>query len=494
MAERILLSNCNLYYNDAIHYGVHLLIDDQRIVNVIQDTDDLPVDAYKVDLTGKFVYPGFVDTHTHSFEGGLYTGGLNLSQCSSIADVLDAIQTHIRLVDPDTTLFCWAFDENKIREKRFPSAAELRGLSDKLEIIIRRIDGHSCVINHILATKLGRNPELIHRGGENDHIVHHLHHNLDEASIINAYDVASQQALKGGFTSIHTMVGDADNSITHYRLLDRVKHQFPVRYLLYPQSFNLEQALDAGASRIGGCILADGSFGSYTAAIGEKYLGREGNGVLYHDSDFWMDFISQAHKHNLQVAIHCIGDRAIKQINDVYLHLNRTDPKDLRHELIHMELTPDFLIDEIAASGANAVVQPSFDLYWGGEGQYYEQVLGKERTLQMNRFNTLVHKGVNVCFGSDWYITELDALQGIFAAVNHHNPKERITIDEAIRAYTINAARLSHDEHEYGLIAPGYYADLCVYDSPLDDLVDAQNITPRLISVYSHGKLVHHNE
>jgi predicted amidohydrolase YtcJ len=319
--------------------------------------------------------------------------------------------------------------------------------------------------------------------------VHWFHQNLSEQTVLSAYHQASEIAAANGFTTIHTMVGDAQNSIMHYKFLQNHLEQFGVEFILYPQSFNLKAALEVGATRIGGCILADGALGSHTAALRQPYTDDPASeGTLYHDNSFWEKFITEATGNNMQVAVHCIGDKAIKQINDVYLKLYKKHKHDLRHELIHCELTPDDLVEEIVKSHAVPVMQGAFDLYWGADDGFYHKVLG-ERYKQMNRFRTFKDKGVTITGGSDWYITELDALQGIRAAVQHHNPLERLDIYAAIDMYTKNAAWLSHDEHRLGQLSIGYDADFVCLSA--DILTDTGLATATVQATYKQGKQIY---
>jgi predicted amidohydrolase YtcJ len=285
------------------------------------------------------------------------------------------------------------------------------------------------------------------------------------------------------------MVGDANMSIGHYSLIQENLANFGVDYVLYPQSFNIEAALEVGAQRIGGCILADGSLGSYTAALYESYQGRPIRGNLYQTDAYWSDFITRAHHHNLQVGVHCIGDRAITQINSVYLALANSDPKDLRHQLIHCEITDDALVNQIKASGAVPVMQPMFDRLWGGENGFYAKVLGKERAENMNRFATMFSKGIKITGSSDWYITELNIVKSLDAAMNHHSPAEALTAGQAIDIYTKNAAWLSHDEGVKGQLLTGLLADFTVLNYDLKK----PGADKRVVATIKEGKLLYEN-
>ncbi|MFO7660641.1 MAG: amidohydrolase [Candidatus Cloacimonadaceae bacterium] len=483
-----------------------LLVKDGLISEVIRGALPHLGDIEIIDLQGCHVFPGFIDTHTHSFEGGLYSQSLDLSQATTLKQVLEMIDAYYSKGKTEKTeqLDAFRFDENKTDAGRFPYVSELDKVCPDIPLVLRRIDGHSSVVNNAAWKKfynsnqaklsadllpLNFSPDFILRGGLNDQLVHWFHANSPQQVILKAYQNASRIALANGITTVHSMVGDSQQSIMHYEWLRDNLDKFEVGYILYPQSFNLKAALDAGATRIGGCILADGALGSYTAALRQPYQNKsDTTGQLYQTDEFWKGFINQASEHNLQVAVHCIGDKAIRQINDVYLSLSRKGNRDLRHQLIHCELTPDDLLDEIVQSGAIPVMQPAFDLYWGAEDGFYQKVLGTDRKNQMNRFRTFFQRGVPITGGSDWYITELDALQGIRAAVSHHNPEERISPFEAVKMYTVNAAFLSHDENRLGRLETGFEADFVCLEDDILDVVKLDRASVR--ATYKQGREV----
>jgi len=493
---KVLYYNAKIYQNDEYSPPAYaLLVESGLIQAIFNKHDTVPHDALAIDLNGDFIYPGFIDTHTHSYEGGLYANGIDLMDCRTIAEVLESLSAGIRArnTGDDSSYYAWRLDETKLRENRFPTLAEVDAICPRANLLIRRIDGHSCLANSHARKQIADlkdySPEVL-RAGANDRAVYWFHRNTDDETILAAYHTAARIALKGGFTGIHTMIGDAQMDITHYSLLRQHLRDYPIEYTIYPQTFNIEAALKAGAERIGGCILADGSIGSHTAAVSKPYLDApDARGELYHPDDFWKDFINKAHQHGLQVAVHCIGDRAIRQINDIYLHLAQTVPKDLRHQLIHCELTPIDLIRQIKQSGAVPVMQPAFDKYWGGESGFYATKLGVERAQMMNRFSSMFKAGITITGGSDWYVTELDALQGIFAAIHHQTCSERLSITEAIDIYSKNAAWLSHSENKTGQIKPGFQADFTILNQQLD--YDADPGKYQISKVIKRGEIVY---
>lgn len=429
--------------------------------------------AKKIDLNGSFVYPGFIDTHTHSFEGGLYSLAVDASKADKIADLLDLLAEAPKI---GGMIFAYNFDENNILEQRFPLLKEIDKIFPDFPFLLRRIDGHSCLINSFAFEKItwGKNIPIgfdgVLRKTHNDIVAHWFHRNLDNESIIQAYEKAATIAIEGGFTTIHTMIGDADNDALHFELINNYKKNLPIEYILYPQIFNIGKALELGSNRIGGCILADGSFGSYTAAISKPYANKPTEkGILYQSQSFWNKFVEEAHNNDLQVAIHAIGDAAISQILSAYEKAQVKNPKNLYHQIIHNELNTDDMIERMQVAKVSAVMQPMFDRLWGGKNGFYRKVLGNDRAKKCNRLRTIYNKNILLTGGSDWYITELNATKELHAAINIHNENERLSSSQAVELFTINAAKLSNDSSRLGKIQKNYQADFTCFESEISD-------------------------
>ncbi len=486
-----------LFYNAFVYtgqekYTIHALVVENGVITELFEAKPFLTDVKEINLDGKYVYPGFTDTHTHSFEGGLYSLCADTYNCSTISEALDVLSQ----VEPvGGMVFGWRFDENRITEKRFPTLSELDKLYPDIPIILRRIDGHSAVINSCAMKRIGR--DIKHENGlvrkeYNDVAAHWFHRNISENGVFAAYAKAAEIALRGGFTCIHTMAGDADYDLLTYPVLKNNLNRFPVEFVPYPQMFDIDKAVNFESGRIGGCILADGSFGSYTAALNSPYSNTDIRGILYQTDEFWEKFVAQAHERNLQIAVHAIGDRATEQIINAVEKAQLKKEKDLRHELIHNELITDRNIDRMKKLGMSAVMQPMFDRLWGGRNQFYSRVLGVERAWKTNRFKTIYDKGVLLTGGSDWYITELDVIQQLYAVTHTHNPAQSLSASEAIKIYTENAAKLNFEEDKKGKIAVGYIADFSVADS---DLLDVDRIREASITdVIRSGKIEYHAE
>ncbi len=430
-------------------------------------------DVEKIDLKGCFIYPGFIDTHTHSFEGGLYTLNANMESVTGLSEVFEILS---KTKPVSGKIFAFHFDENNIKEKRFPTINELDKIFPDIPLILRRIDGHSCVINSKAAKLIDWEKPLPSTfdghlfGRANGKASNWFHRELSDEAILKSYQQSANIALQNGHTAIHTMIGDAFSNIKHYKLIKGNLHLFPIEFVLYPQITDVDVALEIGSPRIGGCVLADGSFGSHTAALLEPYSDKpETSGILYRPDEFWQNFIRKAHKNDMQAAIHCIGDAAISQILNCYETVQREEPKDLKHMIIHNELTSDKILDRMVKANVSVAMQPMFDRLWGGNNGLYEKRLGIKRTSYTTRLASVYNRNILLTGGSDWYITNLNALMGIDAATRIHNEKEQLTPYQAIEIYTKNAAVLSGDQNRFGTIEKGKLANfVCLEENILE--------------------------
>ena len=469
-----------LFYNAQFHtireegdIVSAVLVDDQgHIKETYIQTPEIE-NVEKIDLHNSFVYPGFIDTHTHSFEGGLYSLSANLENAVNLNQVFEILS---QTKPVSGKIFAFHFDENNIEEERFPTIKELDKIFPDTPLILRRVDGHSCVINSKAAKMIDWekplpsdfNGYLFKRA--NGKASNWFHRNLTDETILQAYQQAANIALQNGHTVVHTMIGDAYSDVKHYKLIKDNLHLFPIEFILYPQITDVDIAIEIGSPRIGGCVLADGSFGSHTAALLEPYSDKpEASGILYRSNDFWQNFIHQAHKNNLQVAVHCIGDAAISQILSCYETVQKEDPKDLKHMIIHNELTSDEILDRMTKANVSTAMQPMFDRLWAGKNGLYEKRLGKKRASRTNRIASIYNRNILLTGSSDWYITEMNALKGIDAATRIHNKKEQLTPYQAIEIYTKNAAILSGDQDRFGTIEKGKLANfVCLKENILE--------------------------
>ncbi|HEX6161383.1 MAG TPA: amidohydrolase family protein, partial [Thermoanaerobaculia bacterium] len=174
-----------------------------------------------------------------------------------------------------------------------------------------------------------------------------------------------------------------------------------------------------------------------------------------------------ANAHELQITIHAIGDRANAGVLSLFESL---DPRERRFRIEHAQHLNPELIARFAKSGVIASMQPFHAV---DDGRWAETKIGPERAPYAFAFRSLIDAGATVTFGSDWSVAPLDPLLGIRAAVTREwVPEQRVTVEEALRCYTVNNAYAMFAEHEIGRIAPGMLADIVVLSGDLFERVD----------------------
>jgi hypothetical protein len=220
----------------------------------------------------------------------------------------------------------------------------------------------------------------------------------------------------------------------------------------------------------------DGSLGSTTALFYQPYNDApETMGLLVTPEDSLRAWIGGADSAGLQVAVHAIGERANGLLLDIYDSVGKAHgPRDRRFRVEHAQHLRREDIIRLARSGVFASMQPYHAI---DDGRWAEKRIGPERIKTTYAFRTLLDNGARLGFGSDWTVAPLDPLLGIYAAVTrrtldgkHPNgwvPGEKITVEEALRAYTTTNAWGVYAEQSRGVLAPGYNADLVLLDQDL---------------------------
>ncbi|HSA55183.1 MAG TPA: amidohydrolase, partial [Gemmatimonadaceae bacterium] len=232
----------------------------------------------------------------------------------------------------------------------------------------------------------------------------------------------------------------------------------------------------------------DGSLGSHTAAMFEGFTDAPGDRGLFVNTEAdlyaWTSGADQA---GLHVLVHAIGDRAISTQLDIFDRVARENgPRDRRFRIEHAQHIAPEDFPRFAALGVVASMQPYHAI---DDGRWADRVIGPERAKGTYAFRTLLDSGATIAFGSDWFVAPPTPLEGIYAAVTRRTlderrpdgwvPEQKITVEEALRAYTAAGAFASFDEARKGVLAPGRLADLVLIDrdltrTPPEQLRDAR--------------------
>jgi len=289
-----------------------------------------------------------------------------------------------------------------------------------------------------------------------------------------------REAARFGVTSFCDM-GMSPEAYDDFRAYQRLEREdaLTARVSLFMPIGSYEQLQRAGVEkrfggerlRIGGLKgFADGSLGSSTAAFREPFADEPHHCglVMKEMSDGSMaKWVADADAHELQIAIHAIGDRANADVLSIFE--SRGDARERRFRIEHAQHLDPSLIERFARSGVIASMQPHHAI---DDGRWAETKIGRERAKSTYAFRSLIDAGATVTFGSDWTVAPLNPLLGIYAAVTRRTidgrhpdgwiPEQKITVEEALRCYTVNNAWSMFAEHELGRIAPGMLADIAL--------------------------------
>jgi predicted amidohydrolase YtcJ len=220
----------------------------------------------------------------------------------------------------------------------------------------------------------------------------------------------------------------------------------------------------------------DGSLGSHTAAMLEPFSDApDDRGMLINAVDDMRKWVTEADAAGLHVAVHAIGDSAIRDLLDIFLDAAVTNgARDRRFRMEHAQhIHPDDL-PRFAAQDIIASMQPYHAI---DDGRWAERVIGPERIATTYAFRSLLDDGAQVAFGSDWFVAPASVIQGIHAAVTRRTidgaypegwvPEQKVSVEEALRAYTVAGAYASYDEDNRGRLKAGMLADFVVLDRDL---------------------------
>ncbi len=439
---------------------------------------ELPADVKeRVDLGGATVVPGFVDAHAHFFQTGLDALFVDLAGATTLDDVMRRLSAE----EPGrrTWVFAHGFEEDALTDIERITRVEIDPLFPKRPVWINRVDYHSAVVNSTALRRLevpDGTPGLVRdAAGQPNGILRSEAYFHAKAQIARLYPVetkeravraAADRCIARGITAVHALEGGrvfGDEGVAP--LLKRIP-SLPLHVTIFLQEKNVYLTTRFGFAHLGGCILVDGSIGSYTAALAEDYEDMPGTtGQLYEKGRAFTSFVEEAHVAGVQLAFHAIGPRAIDVVLDAYGRALGKHPRwDHRHRVEHFELATDEQIARARDLGVVVSMQPAFEHYWGGPSGMYARRLG-ERWRKTNRLRAILDAGLSIAGGSDTNVTPPDPLLGMHAAVNHPNPEQRVHREEALRMMTIAAAAAAFNENIHGSISSGKQASFVVLDA-----------------------------
>jgi len=452
-----------------------------------------------LDLGGRCVLPGLADSHIHFAEYALDLRTLDLTGAATLEEMLALVAERARETEPSEWIIGRGWHQELWPERRFPKATDLDSVAPAHPVALRAKSGHALVANSLAlhlagitadtpdppGGRIGRDADGRPDGMLFEDSAMRLVTDLIPPPTPEETDAALREAMRSawrvGLTAIHDV--DGPPAFAAYQRL-HAQGELGLRVVKYLPADALDCALEIGLRaglgddwlRVGGIkVFADGALGPRTAAMLAPYEGEPENvGVLTTDEAALRGLARKAVASGLPLAVHAIGDRANRMVLDVLTDVGgegRGKPGPYRHRIEHVQLLHPDDVGRLAALGVVASMQPLHatqdyemaDRYWG------------QRCATAYAWRSLLEAGTVLAFGSDCPVEDLNPFLGIHAAVTRRRadgspgpegwyPEQRLTVEEAVRAYTLGAAYAAGLEDRLGTLAPGKLADLVILD------------------------------
>ena len=526
-------------YVDAGHFETAVLQEGGIVKAVGTDSEILALcdrQTEAIDCGGKTVIPGLNDSHMHLLMTGEVLSEPPISGCTSIDDMVRTCREYAEK-NPDVARRGmhgqgWNQDLFEEGEKRLPNRDDLDRISTDYPIMLERVCGHTCALNskalellgitdqtpvdHFAGGTVGHDPDGRVNGYMTEGAVHEVRRvipPLGPEGMRRALLAAMRYATEHGLTSVQSndlgsMRPNSDQNFQVYKdLYDageaslRFRHQVCcLREADLDEFLAGEFANCAAYDKYDGWLalgplklFKDGTIGAHTALVREPYLDDPDNyGIDALEQGLLETMVRKAAAHGLQSVVHVIGDRAVELVNQAFQSVLVNGKNVLRNCLIHCEVTDAQLLERIRDVGSLVAYQPVFLLV----DQHVMPARFKPGLIETSlACRTAVDLGIHASYGTDSPVEDCNPFANIHCAVNRKdlageqehawNPQERVTVEQAIDAYTVESAYMEFAEKRKGRIKPGYYADLEVLDTDIFTCnpIDIARILPELVMV-----------
>jgi predicted amidohydrolase YtcJ len=449
-----------------------------------------------IDLERRTVLPGLTDCHIHFIAYALRLMRIDLAGIVSRAEAIRRVAERAQMARPGEWLLGGGWDRNIWEDASFPTKEDLDTVAPYNPVALSSKDGHSLWVNSLALARAGIIAETpspsggeIERQRGTGEPTGILKENAEDLitsvikkpsleAIESALKVAVANAQRAGLTGIHDCEGE--RAFAAFQELSK-GGKLGLRVLMHVPVDNLDHAIGLGLRtgfggerlRVGGVkMFADGALGSRTAAMLMPYEDEPFNlGIVVTSKQEMRELVRKASRAGISAAIHAIGDRANREVLDILEENHQSDEgMGLRHRIEHVQLLHPADIPRLAQLGVIASMQP---IHATSDMEMVNRHWGEKRGQGAYAWRSLLDAGTVLAFGSDCPVEPLDPLAGIHAAVTRRRadgspgpegwyPEQRITVEDAVRAYTLDAAYASGEEREKGSITPGKLADLVV--------------------------------
>ncbi len=506
-AAETIITNANVWTVDRNHPRAEAVaILNQRIVAVGTSAE---MDAWRgpqtriIDAAGKLLLPGFNDAHVHFVSGGFQLDQVQLTDARTREEFTSRIAAQARKLKKGEWILGGDWDEQNWSPPQLPTHEWIDAVTPNNPVFVERHDGHESLANALAmklagvtaGTKSPAGGEIVHDAqGDPTGIFKDAAQSLiykvvpepGETARIKAAKRALDHAASLGVTSVQDMAVDYADIEAYSVLAER--GELTSRIYVAPlethwkdqAKIGIRHAFGSDFLRIGAVKgFADGSLGSTTAYFFEPYVDAPNTRGLLSDEmqpiSAMRERLTGADKAGLQLCIHAIGDQAISIVLDIFQDIQKANgERDRRWRIEHAQHVAPKDFQRFAKLHVIASMQPYHAI---DDGQWAERRIGPIRAKTTYAFRTFLDSGVHLAFGTDWTVAPLNPMLGLYAAVTratldgkHPNgwvPEQKITIEEAIEAYTLGSAYAEFQEKDKGSITPGKLADLVLVSDNL---------------------------
>lgn len=502
----IIILNAKVWTGSASDFSNSIVIRKEKITFIGDDDGVLNFsdeNTRVIDAKGRLVLPGFIDSHTHFIYGGFQFNNVDLRQAFSKQEFVALLSQKAESMNVNSWITGGSWDHQQFPDKELPKADWIDSVTKNVYVFVTRHDEHMGVANSRaleLAGITSQTPDP--SGGKivRDPITGEATGLLKDAAMnlileiipdntieerMDAAITAMHHAAEIGVTSINDM-GDWDD-MTAYTNLE-AESKLSLRVNFYAPIDKIQQVLDTDRDVFPSSSLlklsgfkayVDGSLGSSTAYFFEPFSDDSTNSGLLNTNMLppskMSSLVIRADSAGWQLAIHAIGDKANSMILDILEDRVKTNGiRDSRFRIEHAQHIDPSDFSRFFDNGIIASVQPFHAI---DDGRWAVNKIGNERGKTTYAFRTFIDSGVRLAFGTDWTVAPLNPLQGIYAAVTRRTtdgknpdgwyPEQKITLNEALIAYTLDAAYAGFNENLIGSIDIGKFADLIILNENL---------------------------
>lgn len=469
-------------------------------------------EVVRVDLAGRTLLPGFIDGHSHFSTAGLMEATqVDLSSppigsTKNFADIRERLRQKAAQTPKGGWILGYGYDDTALEEKRHPCAADIDAAAPEHHVLLRHVSGHVSVGNTLALKTSGYTREMpdppggiIRRDANGDpngvleeppareRLFAHVPPVASEDWRLALRTAGSLYAAKGVTTA---QDGFTDQAIWDALFAAHAAGELQIRVQVLPgvgrMSFNGIPATTSGTAltpdrmlTLGPAkMLADGSLQCYTGYLSNPYHkilpgiphGPEWRGYPIHTETALNEMVLDLHRKGWQIAIHGNGDDAIQMILNAYELAQKTYPRhDARHFIIHCQTVREDQLDRMARLGVGASFFVVHTWYWGD--RHWEIFLGEDRARRIDPLRSALSRRIPFSLHNDTFVTPIDPLLSVWSAVTRKSAggrtlgaEQAISTLAALRAVTIDAAWLAHEETLKGSIEPGKLADFVILE------------------------------